>query len=178
MFWRWWVVAGMLVSTGVGAQNDTTYWLLLRDGTALAARGAYEVRDRRVLFRGMDGVLAALPLQQVDLEATRAARSRPSPREAMNVSLETASSTIPLSEVGLAGEAAKRAGHKGAFIDLSRIVVPEAEIQEPPAEARPTAATQIRAKAPAPSSADRAPARRPTERLPKIRLKRTAKPPA
>lgn len=170
-------VAGVLwAASALAAPVDTTCWLVLRDGPALAARCPYEVKNGRVLFRGVDGVLAALPVAMVDLDATVAARSAPSPRAARNVSLGPSAGYEP-SEVGIAGEAAKRSGHKGAFIDLSRVVVPEPEIETRDADT-PQARREPPKSAPKPARTTRNAAPRTSDALPKIRLKRRAKPPA
>lgn len=168
------VVGALAAASAAAAPVDTTCWLVLRDGRALAARCPYEVREGNVVFRGVNGVLAALPVAQLDLAATEAARSTPSPRASRNVWLRAASAA-PVSEVGLAGEAAKRAGHKGAFIDLSRVVVPEPEREAPQAKP-PQARAEPPRQAPNIRTARASPPRT-SDRLPKIRLKRRAKPP-
>jgi hypothetical protein len=179
MPWRrcWAAVAATLAAASAAAAPiDTTCWLVLRDGPALAARCPYEVKAGNVVFRGVDGVLAALPVEQVDLAATAAARSTPSPRESRNVWLGEPSAAS-VSAVGIAGEAAKRAGLKGAFIDLSRVVVPEPELETPESKP-PQARAEPPKPAPKPVRTARGPSPRTSDRLPKIRLKRRAKPPA
>lgn len=107
---------------------DSTYWLILRDGQRLAATGALEVIGRSVRFRAPGGTLSALPLEQVDLAATRAVSS--TPRQARNLALPSPEERAK-SAVGLAGEAAKRAGRRGSFIDLTGIVVPQTPTVQP-----------------------------------------------
>ncbi len=132
-FWRWTAFSAALAQCLTGAAlaqssppADPTCWIVLRGGSSLAARCPYEQRGEELRFRGLDGVLVALPLALVDLEATASARARPSPRAARVVALESAQPP-EASAVGMAGEAAKRAGHRGAFVDLSRMVVPAVE---------------------------------------------------
>jgi hypothetical protein len=140
-----------LALPGASTATDPTYWLILRDGQRLAATGALEMTGGWVRFRVPGGTLSALPLEQVDLAATRASVS--TPRQARNLALPSPEAQAT-SAVGLAGEAAKRAGRRGSFIDLTGIVVP------PTVGLQPTpAATPALSEEPAPSKA-KAPRRR------------------
>lgn len=47
--------------------------LLLKDGSRVETRGAFEVKGRRVLFQDTQGKLVALRLDEVDLDGSRAA---------------------------------------------------------------------------------------------------------
>lgn len=55
--------------------------LLLKDGSRVETRGAFEVKGRRVLFHDTQGRLVALRLDEVDLDGSRAA-SQPAPAAA------------------------------------------------------------------------------------------------
>lgn len=52
--------------------------LVMKDGSRVETRGAFEVKGRRVVFQDVQGKLLALRLDEVDLAATEAA-SRPAP---------------------------------------------------------------------------------------------------
>jgi len=52
-------------------------WLVLDDGTRIETRGPWEVRGRQVVFTSARGALQALRLDEVDLEASRAANEAP-----------------------------------------------------------------------------------------------------
>ena len=124
---------GCLGRAGASAAPiDSSCWLVLRDDSAIAARCPYEVRGSSLRFQGLDGVLAALPLELVDLDATAAARHRPSPSAERTLTLAGPPASSLAAQVGRAGEARKRAGYKGAFIDLSRVVAPPASRQVQP----------------------------------------------
>lgn len=56
--------------------------LVLKDGSRVETRGAFEVKGRRVLFRDSQGTLAALRLEDVDLDGSRAASQPPPPAAA------------------------------------------------------------------------------------------------
>jgi hypothetical protein len=166
-------IGGALAGALSAAATDSTCWLVLRGGGTIAARCPYEVRGERLLFHGLDGVWAALPLALVDVEATAAARSHPSPRAARTVTLPAPPAPPPVSPVGRAGEAAKRAGHKGAFIDLSKVMAPEPEAVPAAPRSEGSAPALVVVDAP---SAERRPALDKPDRLLRLRVKRGAKP--
>jgi glutaredoxin len=53
--------------------------LVLKDGSRVETRGEFEVRGRRVLFKDAQGTLAALRVDDVDLEASAAANAASAP---------------------------------------------------------------------------------------------------
>lgn len=169
------VILGPLAGSGalLAAPIDPSCWLVLRDGHALAARCPYEIRGRNVVFRGVDGVLGAVRADLVDLEASERARSRPSPLAARVVDLEPAATSSLAHEVGRAGEARKRAGFKGGFVDLTRIVAPAPAVAPRPAPALPAEPPLlvVGESRPAPSP----PLEKP-DRLLRLRVKRAGKP--
>ena len=113
------ILAGLVLLSPPGAAvrpADPTYWLVLRDGRRLAARGVLELRPPEVRFEALSGVLSSLPIAELDLEATR--RERSTPRRARTLGLPGAEPPVG-PPIGLAGEAAKRAGRRGSLIDLS-----------------------------------------------------------
>ena len=122
------------------APADPTCWVVLRDGRALALRCPWRLREDRLEARGLDGVLVALPRDWVDFAATAAARARPSPRAARLVSLAPPPAESRVSAVGLAGLAAKRAGLRGAFFDLSQARIESAGSGSAAASAEPPGA--------------------------------------
>jgi hypothetical protein len=164
-----------LAGAGVAgaAPADPTCWLVLRDGQALAARCPYEIRGRSVVFRGADGVLVAVPAELVDLVASELARRRPSPRAARVVVLQPAETSSLAQQVGRAGEARKRAGLKGGFVDLSRVVAPAPALGPRPPATLPAEPAQLVVGEPRP--APRAALETP-DRVLRLRVKRAGKP--
>jgi hypothetical protein len=171
------VVAILCRLAGAGAAFaaplDSSCWLVLRDGQALAARCPYEIHGRRVVFRGADGVLAAVPVNWVDLAASELARRGPSPREARVVTLRPVEISSLAQQVGRAGEARKRAGFKGGFVDLSRVVAPAPAVGKQPAEIGPAEPALLVVGEPRPAPRT---ALEPPDRLLRLRVKRAGKP--
>jgi glutaredoxin len=54
-------------------------WLVTRSGQRIYTKGAWTVKDDRVLFHTANGTLTALPLASIDVGASRAASSPPPP---------------------------------------------------------------------------------------------------
>lgn len=169
------VLFGGLAATGaaLGAPADSSCWLVLRDGQAVAARCPYEIRGGSVVFHSPAGVLAALPADLVDLAASERARSRPSPLAARVVTLEPAATSSLAHEVGLAGEARKRAGFKGGFVDLTRVVAPVPAVDPRPAPALPAEPPLLVVGEPRPAPS---PTLEKPDRLLRLRVKRAGKP--
>jgi hypothetical protein len=94
---------------------DETFWVVLRDGARLAARGRLEVRPPLVRFTTPEGRLASLRLAQVDVEATRRASAGASPAQLRNLELPTPSGAARQMEVALAARAARAQGRPGSF---------------------------------------------------------------
>ncbi len=185
----------LLALPAAARAGDPTYWLVLRDGRRLAATGELEVNGRTVRFRAIGGTLSSMPLEQVDLAATRTAFSpnatggtpnttggtaAATPRQARNIDLKDPAA-YTTSAVGLAGEAAKRAGRRGSFIDLTGIVVPRTEPAPAAPSPIPVAASET---APAKAVAPRrraGPKTRPLadpEKLLRLRLQRLPRAPS
>jgi hypothetical protein len=57
-------------------------WLVLKSGQRVETRGAWNVRGRQVVFTSRTGVLQALPLADVDVEASKKATS-PDPHQSL-----------------------------------------------------------------------------------------------
>ncbi len=71
LFLAWTAMAWMLAGV---AHAD---WLVTRDGERIETRGAWEVRGRVVVFTNHGGALSSIRLDEVDLEASRAATEEP-----------------------------------------------------------------------------------------------------
>lgn len=65
---RWFLAAVLALASGGALHAD---WLVLRSGQRIETKGAWEVRGRQVVFTSRTGVLQALPLADVDVEASR-----------------------------------------------------------------------------------------------------------
>jgi hypothetical protein len=169
------IILGPLAASDalLAAPLDSSCWLVLRDGQALAARCPYEIRGRNVVFRGLDGVLGAVRADLVDLAASERARARPSPLAARVVALEPAGTPNLAHEVGQAGEARKRAGFTGGFVDLTRVVAPAPAVGPRPAPALPAEPPLLVVGEPRPAPS---PALEKPDRLLRLRVKRTGKP--
>jgi mycoredoxin len=70
------VFVGLCVAASAAADV-----VVLKDGSRVETRGAMEVRGKRIVFTNAKGTLATLRLDEVDLEASRAA-SQPAPAAA------------------------------------------------------------------------------------------------
>jgi hypothetical protein len=60
-----------LVVAGVGLTPVAADWLVLRDGSAVETKGAWEVRGKLVVFQRADASLASMRLTEVDLEQSQ-----------------------------------------------------------------------------------------------------------
>jgi len=69
--------------------------VVLKDGSRVETRGSFEVRGRQIVFTSAQGTLATLRLDEVDLEASRAA-SRPAPAPAANTGPAAAPKKAPV----------------------------------------------------------------------------------
>lgn len=65
---RWLLAAALALVPGGALHAD---WLVLRSGQRIETKGAWEVRGRQVVFTSRTGALQALPLADVDVEASR-----------------------------------------------------------------------------------------------------------
>jgi hypothetical protein len=78
-------IALVLCLTGPAAVPLAADWLVLRDGSRLETRGAWEQKGRLLVFTTRDGALVSLRVDEVDLDASRqateeAARPAPAPQ--------------------------------------------------------------------------------------------------
>ena len=135
-------IAQVAVAQSPALPRDTTYWIVLAGGQRIPALGRLESRPPVAWFRALNGVLLSVPLDLLDLEATRAANHWPSPLAARNVEIATpvlAAARPPTAarRVGLVGEAAKRAGKSGTFTDLTKstLAAPAPPAVKPPGRA-------------------------------------------
>lgn len=80
---RWLVTAALALAHGGVLHAD---WLVLRSGQRIETRGAWEVRGRQVVFTSRTGVLQALPLADVDIDASRNATA-PDPNQSRREAL-------------------------------------------------------------------------------------------
>lgn len=74
---RWIFAAALALAPGGALHAD---WLVLRSGQRIEIKGAWEVRGRQVVFTSRTGVLQALPLADVDVEASKKATA-PDPNQ-------------------------------------------------------------------------------------------------
>jgi len=76
---RWFLAAVLALASGGALHAD---WLVLRSGQRIETKGAWEVRGRQVVFKSRTGALQALPIADVDVEASKKATS-PDPNQSL-----------------------------------------------------------------------------------------------
>lgn len=73
------VLASLAATAGTPVAAD---WLVLRDGSRVETKGAWQVKGKQVVFTQKDGRLAALRLVDVDLDASAKATAPPPAQDA------------------------------------------------------------------------------------------------
>jgi len=76
-----------LAAASLSAAAET---LVMKDGSRVETRGAFEVKGRRIVFQDDQGKLVALRLDEVDLAASEAASRPPAPSAAAAASVPAA----------------------------------------------------------------------------------------
>lgn len=80
---RWILAAAVALAPGGALHAD---WIVLGSGQRIETKGAWQVRGRQVVFTSRTGVLQALPLADVDVEASRKATA-PDPNQSLREAL-------------------------------------------------------------------------------------------